>query len=196
MLNLARTIPTLYIVNKQSEHNNPRHDRCRTEDADDQTVITSNLAASSQDKIVPPSNENQPPFNMQQAQQIAAATRGQPEQAKAVTDVGSVRRMSQVCNTQKLTRTPRGELLPKFGSSSPPRHSKGLSNACKTQASRPVQMAISDSGATDHFLVEGAPAINIKRAKYPIKILLPNGKRIKSTHTCNLDIPWLPDQVT
>ena len=158
-------IPTLHTVNKQSEHNNPRHDRCRTEDDDDQTVIASNLAASSQDKIVPPSNENQPPFNMQQAQQIAAPARGQPEQAEAISDVGGVRWMSQVCNTQKLTRTPRGKLLPKFGSSLPPQHSKGLSNACKTRASRPVHMAISDSGATGHFLVEEAPAINIKRAK-------------------------------
>ena len=56
--------------------------------------------------------------------------------------------------------------------------------------------AISDSGATAHFLVEGSPAVNIKKAKYPLQITLPNGKIINSTHTCNLDIPWLPSEMT
>ena len=64
------------------------------------------------------------------------------------------------------------------------------------RATRAVDMAISDSGATAHFLVEGAPAVNITPAKNPLSILLPNGKRIKSTHTCNLDIPWLPAHMT
>ena len=118
MLNLARTIPTFHKVDKP-EHNNPRHDRCRTEDDDDQTVITSNLGASSQDKSGPPANKNQPPLNKQQAQQTTASARSQPEQAEAATGTGGVRWMSQVCNTQKLTITPRGELLPKFGSASP-----------------------------------------------------------------------------
>ena len=31
---------------------------------------------------------------------------------------------------------------------------------------------------------------------HPITITLPNGKVIQSTHTCNLDIPWLPAQIT
>ena len=56
--------------------------------------------------------------------------------------------------------------------------------------------AISDSGATAHFLVEGSPAVNVKKAKYPLQITLPNGKIINSTHTCNLDIPWLPSKMT
>ena len=59
-----------------------------------------------------------------------------------------------------------------------------------------MELAISDSGATGHFLVAGAPAVNIVPAAKPINILLPNGKRIRSTHTCNLDIPWLPAHMT
>ena len=59
-----------------------------------------------------------------------------------------------------------------------------------------VEYAVSDSGATGHFLVEGAPVVNKRVANKPIHITLPNGKIIKSTHTCNLDIPWMPHQMT
>ena len=58
-----------------------------------------------------------------------------------------------------------------------------------------VEYAVSDSGATCHFLIEGAPVVNKKVADKPIHITLPNGKIIKSTHTCNLDIPWMPHQM-
>ena len=56
--------------------------------------------------------------------------------------------------------------------------------------------AVSDSGATAHFIIDGAPVTNIKKAKFPLQITLPNGHIIYSTHTCNLDIPWLPDEMT
>ncbi|KAL7501873.1 hypothetical protein ACHAXN_001014, partial [Cyclotella atomus] len=56
--------------------------------------------------------------------------------------------------------------------------------------------ALLDSGATAHFLVEGAPVINKQLAKSPLKIKLPDGSYIQSTHTCNLNIPWLPKAVT
>lgn len=56
--------------------------------------------------------------------------------------------------------------------------------------------ALSDSGATSHFLVEGAHAINIKMDNDPITITLPDGRAIQSTHTCNLDIPWLRSEAT
>ena len=59
-----------------------------------------------------------------------------------------------------------------------------------------VAWAISDSGATGHFVVEGAPVINKQPATNPITITLPAGSTIRSTHTCNLDIPWLPHHVT
>ena len=56
--------------------------------------------------------------------------------------------------------------------------------------------AILDSGATGHFVVERAPVINKQPASKPITITLPSGSTICSTHTCNLDIPWLPNHVT
>ena len=56
--------------------------------------------------------------------------------------------------------------------------------------------AIIDSGATGHFLVIDAPALNKEVALNPIKIMLPNGKMLISTHTCNLDIPEMPAHVT
>lgn len=56
--------------------------------------------------------------------------------------------------------------------------------------------ALSDSGATSHFLVQGAHAINIKMDNDPITITLPDGRAIQSTHTCNLDIPWLRSEAT
>jgi hypothetical protein len=58
------------------------------------------------------------------------------------------------------------------------------------------QYALFDSGATAHFLVQGAPVINKKPVVKPLKIKLPEGNFIESTHTCNLDIPWLPTNVT
>ena len=59
-----------------------------------------------------------------------------------------------------------------------------------------VDCAISDLGATCHFLVKGTPIVNKELAVNPIKITLPNGLIIQSTHTCNIDIPWLPHHVT
>ena len=59
-----------------------------------------------------------------------------------------------------------------------------------------IEHAISDSGATGHFLVKNAPVTNKKIVRSPISITLPNGKTIKSTHTCNLDISWLPHTMT
>jgi hypothetical protein len=58
------------------------------------------------------------------------------------------------------------------------------------------QYAIFDSGATTHFLVYGAHFVNRRPANKPLTIRLPNGKYILSTHTCNLDIPWLPQTIT
>ncbi|KAL7425501.1 hypothetical protein ACHAXH_000250 [Discostella pseudostelligera] len=56
--------------------------------------------------------------------------------------------------------------------------------------------ALSDSGATSHFLVDGAHAINIHLNPDPITVQLPDGRTIRSTHTCNLDIPWLRGAAT
>ena len=59
-----------------------------------------------------------------------------------------------------------------------------------------VQYVISDSGATGHFLLQGDPVVNKRPTSSPLKITIPNGKIIQSTHTCNMDIPWLPDALT
>ena len=53
-------------------------------------------------------------------------------------------------------------------------------------------MAVADAGATGHFVLPGTPVTNIKIARHPLKINLPDGDCLTSTHTCTLDIPWLP----
>ena len=55
-----------------------------------------------------------------------------------------------------------------------------------------LQWNFSVSGAIGHFLIEDTPVVNKQPAKFPINITLTNVKTIKSTHTCNIDIPWLP----
>ena len=59
-----------------------------------------------------------------------------------------------------------------------------------------VRYALFHLGAAAHFLVEGAPVTNKKVATAPITITLPDGSQVLSSHTCNLDIPWLPDSMT
>ena len=59
-----------------------------------------------------------------------------------------------------------------------------------------VEYALSDSGASSHFLVEGSTVINVCVAEFPIAIKLPDESIIYSTHMCNLDIPWLPNEMT
>ena len=65
-----------------------------------------------------------------------------------------------------------------------------------TQLKHAVEYAISDSGATGIFLVQGVPIANLGIAEKPITITLPNGCTIQWTHTYNLDIPWLPNEMT
>ena len=44
-------------------------------------------------------------------------------------------------------------------------------------------------------LVENAPVTNKHPTRNPITIILPSGRSIKHTHTCNLDIPWPPHEM-
>ncbi len=55
--------------------------------------------------------------------------------------------------------------------------------------------AVADTGATSIFVMAGAPADNIRVAKKPIHINLPDGKKILSTHICDVDIPGLPHKL-
>ena len=59
-----------------------------------------------------------------------------------------------------------------------------------------VDRVIADAGATGHFMIPGAPVIDIKPATKPLIINLPDGETIQSTHTCKLNIPWLPEAAT
>ena len=59
-----------------------------------------------------------------------------------------------------------------------------------------VDQAIADAGATCHFMIPGAPVIDIKPATKPLIINLPDGETIQSTYTCKLNIPWLPEEAT
>ena len=52
--------------------------------------------------------------------------------------------------------------------------------------------AILDSGATSHFLVTMAPKSSVSPADNPLRVSLPNGDAVQSTHTCTLLLPQLP----
>ena len=41
-------------------------------------------------------------------------------------------------------------------------------------------------------MIHSAPVINVKPTTNPSRITLLYGQTIMSTHTCNLNIPWLP----
>jgi hypothetical protein len=56
--------------------------------------------------------------------------------------------------------------------------------------------AIADAGATSIFVMAGTPADNIRDATHPIHISLPDGKKIISTHVCDIQIPGLPITLT
>ena len=56
--------------------------------------------------------------------------------------------------------------------------------------------ALSDSGATSHFITEGAPVLNKRIDTNPITIRLPDGATLQSTHTCNLDLPGIHPEAT
>ncbi len=55
---------------------------------------------------------------------------------------------------------------------------------------------IADTGATSIFVMAGTPADNIRNATHPIHISLPDGKKIISTHVCDVEIPGLPVTLT
>ena len=52
--------------------------------------------------------------------------------------------------------------------------------------------AIADTGATSIFIMEGADVDNKCIAKDPLTINLPDGKKVVSTHVCDINIPGLP----
>ncbi len=59
-----------------------------------------------------------------------------------------------------------------------------------------TSQAIADTGATSIFIMEGTPIKNIRPATKQLKINLPDGSQVKSTHLCNITIPGLPIVLT
>ena len=51
---------------------------------------------------------------------------------------------------------------------------------------------IADRGATSVFVKEGVPVPNRRLASHPLTVNLPDGRQVKSTHTCDVMVPGLP----
>ena len=54
-----------------------------------------------------------------------------------------------------------------------------------------MDMAIENSGAIVHFLLPGIQVANLEPSCNPLTINLPDGTQLKSTHTCEINLPWL-----
>ena len=52
--------------------------------------------------------------------------------------------------------------------------------------------AIADSGATQIFVMDGIPVHNRQRMMCPLKVALADGRKVMSTHMCDIIIPGLP----
>jgi hypothetical protein len=52
--------------------------------------------------------------------------------------------------------------------------------------------AIADSGATQIFVMEGTPILNKQKTTCLLKVALADGRRVLSTHMCDIVIPGLP----
>jgi hypothetical protein len=58
------------------------------------------------------------------------------------------------------------------------------------------KFAIADSGATSNFFTTDAPVHNIRPACHPIKVKIPNGNQLESTHVFEIAIPGLPPEAS
>ena len=56
--------------------------------------------------------------------------------------------------------------------------------------------AVADTGATSLFLTKGAPCLNKRRSSSSITVTLPDGRKIVSSHICDVRIPGLPTVLT
>jgi hypothetical protein len=52
--------------------------------------------------------------------------------------------------------------------------------------------AVANTGATSIFILEGIPTKNKQLIAHPIQINLPDGRKVTSTHICNITIPGSP----
>ncbi len=58
-----------------------------------------------------------------------------------------------------------------------------------------AQQAIADTGATSIFIMDGVDVDNKRVASNPITINLPDGRKVISTHKCDIIIPGLPTRL-
>ena len=56
--------------------------------------------------------------------------------------------------------------------------------------------AIADTGATSLFLTKDTPCLNRRRTSTPLTVTLPDGRKIVSSHICDVHIPGLPTILT
>jgi len=56
--------------------------------------------------------------------------------------------------------------------------------------------AITDSGATQIFVMDGTPVINKCPTTHPLKVVLADGRIVLSTHMCDINIDGLPAVLT
>ena len=66
----------------------------------------------------------------------------------------------------------------------------------RTKIAIAASHAIADTGATSIFVMEGADVINKRAALAPLTINLPDGRKVQSTHICDILIPGLPTKLT
>jgi hypothetical protein len=84
-------------------------------------------------------------------------------------------------NTKQLNRLPKK-----------PTDNKTLSDLTTTNS--PTTTAIVDSGTTGHYFQVETATAQRQLTTTPIKVQLPDGATIESTHTCILDLPKLPSK--
>ena len=121
------------------------------DNADDTTIVTPNKATNNTTRpaYTPTRIGNGSTFTQQSPVQIRTTSINLPTKAKA---------WRHIIHDNSLTKLPQASM------------------ALNTKRIvRAVKWAISDSGATGHFMVEGAPVINKQPAQHPIKILMPDG---------------------
>ncbi len=56
--------------------------------------------------------------------------------------------------------------------------------------------AVADTGATSIFVMDGVDVVNRRVAAQPLTVNLPDGRKVKSTHACDITIPGLPVTLT
>jgi hypothetical protein len=77
---------------------------------------------------------------------------------------------------------------PPISTAAPAQQSK-LAYATLTIASN---KAIADSGTTQFFVMDGTPVHNKQKTTCPLKVALADGRRVMSTHMCDIIVPGLP----